>query len=68
MVSRPSSFVALTFTPDCRECSGADGTSVNLMVIVGGTGKVEDFLVDSELVRADVYCRDNGTTRDTTSG
>ncbi|KAF1840103.1 uncharacterized protein K460DRAFT_421111 [Cucurbitaria berberidis CBS 394.84] len=43
------------------QCSGTDGTAVNLMVISGGDGDWERFVAESEEVRINVQCWANVT-------
>jgi hypothetical protein len=42
-----------------RQCSGANGVAVDLMVISGGAGDWERFAVEAEAVRIVVECRAN---------
>ncbi|KAH3938389.1 hypothetical protein HBH98_254700 [Parastagonospora nodorum] len=44
------------------QCSGVDGTSVNLLVISGGTGDWEEFLAESGIACIIVQCRTNTTS------
>jgi hypothetical protein len=50
-----------------RQCSGANGVAVDLMVISGGFGDWERFADDSEAVRIAVQCRSNTTDQSRTN-
>ncbi|KAF1357340.1 hypothetical protein EJ07DRAFT_157653 [Lizonia empirigonia] len=43
------------------QCSGTDGTSVNLLIISGGLGDPERLTTDSEGPYLQVHCRKNAT-------
>jgi hypothetical protein len=49
-----------------RQCSGANGVAVDLMVISGGSGDWERFAVEAEAVRIGVQCRVNASNQSRT--
>jgi hypothetical protein len=44
-----------------RECSGIDGTALDIMVISGGDGDWDLFSVEEEAACITVHCRLNST-------